>query len=169
MGSGNVCWIQSKVDVKKSSDKLVWFNNSCHPIKQAMRGSLPSTRIFTGYTQKIDATLIIIIYKPPSSRMTMASLPVFPPPSIYAGDFNCQHTSWGYQNNSGSGNCLVQWANLNDLSLLYNPKESCSFHSGRWNTETNPDTAFASCTKGHSLTDVCSESSQSPNTDHRWF
>ena len=88
-----------------------------------MRGSLPSTRIFTGYTQKIDATLIIIIYKPPSSRMTMASLPVFLPPSIYAGDFNCQHTSWGYQNNSGSGNCLVLLANLNDLSLLYNPKE----------------------------------------------
>ena len=66
-------------------------------------------------------------------------------------DFNCQHTSWGYQNNSGSGNCLVQWANLNDLSLLYDPKEPCSFHSGRWNTGTNPDLAFASCTKGHLL------------------
>ena len=32
---------------------------------------------------KIDATLIINVYNPPSSQMTMAYLPVFPPPSIY--------------------------------------------------------------------------------------
>ena len=83
--------------------------------------------------------------------MIMASLPVFPPPSICAGDFNCQHTSWGYWNDSGNGNCLIQWANLNDLSLLYDPKKPCSFHSSRWNTRMNLDLAFTSHTKGHLL------------------
>ena len=77
---------------------------------------------------KMDDTSIINVYKPPPFKKTIASLSVFQPPSKHVDDFNCQHTSWGYRNNSGSGNCLIQWANLNDLSLLYNPKEPRSFH-----------------------------------------
>ena len=39
---------------------------------------------------KLDTTSIINVYKSSSSQMTIASLPVFSPPSIYAGNFNCQ-------------------------------------------------------------------------------
>jgi len=33
---------------------------------------------------------------------------------------------------------------INNLGLLYNPKETASFFSRRWNVGTNPDLAFAS-------------------------
>ena len=37
---------------------------------------------------------------------------------------------------------MVGWASTNNLSVLYNPKDAASFHSGRWNTSTNPAIAF---------------------------
>ena len=63
---------------------------------------------------------------------------------VYAGDFNCQHVDWGYDANRADGECLVGWANTNNFALLHNPKDAASFHSGRWNTSTNPDLAFVS-------------------------
>ena len=47
-------------------------------------------------------------------------------------------------NNSPDGKCLAGWASINCLALLYNAKDTASFYSGRWNTGTNPDLAFAS-------------------------
>jgi len=38
---------------------------------------------------------IVNVYKPPRSRLTPTTIPTFPHPSLYAGDFNCQHTNWG--------------------------------------------------------------------------
>ena len=35
-------------------------------------------------------------------------------------------------------------ANTNNLALIQNPKDATSFHSGCWNTSTNPDLAFFS-------------------------
>ena len=32
--------------------------------------------------------------------------------------------------------------NTNNLALLHNPKDAASFHSGDWNTSTNPELAF---------------------------
>ena len=40
--------------------------------------------------------------------------------------------------------CLADWASINCLVLLYNSKDTASFYSGRWNTGTNMDLAFAS-------------------------
>ena len=37
--------------------------------------------------------------------------------------------------------------------LLYNAKDAASFYSGRWNTGTNPDLAFASVGPNSRLTD----------------
>ena len=37
---------------------------------------------------------------------------------------------------------MLGW--LSNLALLYNAKDEASFYSGRWNTGTNPDLAFAS-------------------------
>ena len=63
---------------------------------------------------------------------------------LYAGDFNCRHADWGYDDNSPDGECLAGWASINCLALLYNAKDAASFYSGHWNTGTNPDLAFAS-------------------------
>ena len=71
--------------------------------------------------------------------MTLTSLPVFDTPCTYAGDFNCQHTDWGYNNISPDGECLAVWAANNDLNLLQDPKGNFTFYSGRWKTETNLD------------------------------
>ena len=68
----------------------------------------------------------------------------FPHPCLYAGDFNCHHVDWGYDNSNPDGECLAGWASANNFTLLYSPKEAASFHSGRWKTDTNPDLAFAS-------------------------
>ena len=45
------------------------------------------------------------------------------------------------------GRLLSAWLvgqGINNLVLLYNPKDLTSFHSGHWNSSTNPDLAFAS-------------------------
>ena len=69
---------------------------------------------------------------------------VFPQPCLYAGNFNCRNVDWCYDNSSPDGLCLTVWASINCLALLYNAKSAASFYSGRWNTGTNPDLAFAS-------------------------
>ena len=92
----------------------------------------------------IDGVKVINVYKPPTSRLTPTAIPVFPHPSIYAGDFNYQHTNWGYNSTSPDGECLTDWATKSTLVLLHNPKDAPSFFSGRWNTGTNPDLVFAS-------------------------
>jgi len=45
---------------------------------------------------------------------------------------------------SPDGESLESWATSNNFGLLYNPKETASFVSHRWNVGTNPDLAFAS-------------------------
>ena len=92
----------------------------------------------------VDGYKIVNVYKPPPTRLRTLDLPVFPQPCLYAGDFNCRHADWGYDENSPDGECLAGWASINCLALLYNAKDAASFYSGRWNTGTNPDLAFAS-------------------------
>ena len=46
--------------------------------------------------------------------------------------------------NSVDGKWLDDWASSKSLALLYNPKDSVSFHFGRWNSGTNPDLVLAS-------------------------
>ena len=87
---------------------------------------------------------IVNVYKPPPTRLQASDLPVLPHPVPYAGDFNCPHVNWGYRTSSAGGKCLVAWASLNELARLHEPKDVATFHSGRWNTGTNPDLAFVS-------------------------
>ena len=91
----------------------------------------------------VDVYKIVNAYKPPPTRSRPLDLPVFPHPCFYAGDFNCRHADWGCDDNSPDGECLAGWASINCLALLYNAKHAASFYSGRWNTGTNPDLAFA--------------------------
>jgi len=87
---------------------------------------------------------IINVYKPPRSRFTPTAIPTFPHPSLYVGDFNCQHVNWSYNKTYPGGESLDSRATSNNLGLLYNPKETASFFSHRWNVGTNPNLAFAS-------------------------
>ena len=76
--------------------------------------------------------------------MTLSAIPLFPSPSLYAGDFNCRHVDWGCNTPNSDGNCLAEWAANNNLAVLYDPKGPSSFNSGRWGMGTNPDLAFTS-------------------------
>ena len=100
-----------------------------------------------------DGYKIVNIYKPPPIQLQTSDLPVFPHPCLYAGDFNCPHADWSYGANSVDGECLAGWASINFLALLYNPKDAASFYSGRWNSGTNPDLAFASADLDNGLPD----------------
>ena len=101
----------------------------------------------------VDDHKIVNVYKPPPTRLQTLDLPVFPHPCLYAVDFNCRHADWGYDDNSSDGECLAGWASINCLALLYNAKDVASFYSGRWNTGTNPDLAFASVGPNNHLPD----------------
>ena len=87
---------------------------------------------------------IVNVYKSPRSQHTPTIIPTFPHPSLYAGDFSCEHVNWSYHTTSLDGESLESLATSNNLGLLYNPKETASFFYPRWNVGTNPDLAFAS-------------------------
>ena len=75
----------------------------------------------------VDGYKIVNVYKPPPTRFRTLDLPVFPHPCLYAGDFNCRHADWGYDNKSPDGECLTGWTSINCLALLYNAKDAASF------------------------------------------
>ena len=68
---------------------------------------------------------------------------VFTPLCLCRGNFNCQHTDWGYGYINRDGERLAEWEAKGNISLLYNPKDASSFFSGRWNMETNPNPVLA--------------------------
>ena len=106
----------------------------------------PATSEIEWLCVDVDGYKIVNVYKPLPTRLRTLDLPGFPYPCLYAGDFNFHHIDWGYDDNSPDGECLAGWASINCLALLYNAnaKDVASFYSGRWNTDTNPDLAFAS-------------------------
>ena len=89
-----------------------------------------------------DEFTITNIYKPPSA--VFLPHPIYNHPVIYSGDSNSCHKLWGYTNNDPDSAALHEWTSNNDLNLLYNPKQSKTFHSAIWNTFTNPDLTFYS-------------------------
>jgi len=48
---------------------------------------------------------------------------------------------------------MHSWATSNNLGLFYDPKETASFSSYRWNVGTNPDLVFASFEQDRRLPD----------------
>ena len=81
------------------------------------------------------------VYKPPPNKLQTGSLLDAPAPAVYAGNFNCWNTDWSYITTNPDGAYLA--ASTADAVLLFNLKEPHSFISRCWNTETNPDLAFA--------------------------
>ena len=91
---------------------------------------------------KVQETTVVNVYKPPRSILEQASLPDAPVPAVYAGDFNCWLTVWGYKTTNHDGESLAECSSSADAVLLFDPKEPRSFISRRWDTETNPNRVF---------------------------
>ena len=106
-------------------------------------GQSPPGASLEWMSTRIQTTTVVNVYKPPPSVLSTSALPITPAPAIYAGDFNCQHTDWGYSHTTPDGETLSEWASNANAHLLFDPKEPPSFYSSRWNTFTNPDLAFA--------------------------
>ena len=110
---------------------------------------------------------IINVYKPPSSCLLTTSLPVFPFPYVYAGDFNCQHVQWGdTEPIHPTESVWLSGQQIITLMLLHNPKGAASFTSRRWNTRTNSDLAFVSARPDNRLPDRC-VLEKFPRSQHR--
>ena len=92
----------------------------------------------------VDGYRIVNVCKTPPAQLQPSDLPVFPHPVLYTGDFNCPHVNWRCRTSSVVGDCLVAWASLNGPVPLHGTKDVATFHSGRWNTGTNPDLTFVS-------------------------
>ena len=101
----------------------------------------------------VDGYKIVNVYKPLPTRLRSLDLPVFPHPCLYAGDFNCRHADWGYDDNTPDGECLADWENINCLALLYNAKDAANFFFRPLEHCTNPDLAFASVDPNYCLPD----------------
>ena len=115
-------------------EKLFW----------SLFGQSPNDSNMNGLCVDVCGFKIIVVYKPPPSRLTSTAILMLSHPCLYAGDFNCQHTSWGYDLLSHLGS---RW----QLILLYDPKGPACFLSGHWGSETNPDLAFASSSNDDQL------------------
>ena len=82
------------------------------------------------------------VYHPPAAVLDSSRLPAVSDQFIISGDFNCRHEIWGYPDSNHNGDQLANWCSANDLTVLFDPKQPSSFHSGRWNRGTNPDVTF---------------------------
>ncbi len=88
---------------------------------------------------------ITSVYKPPAE-------PFFWPENVITssktqlviGDFNSHSTTWAYEMDDDNGERVENWANVNNLHLVYNPKDGYTFHSAPWKKWSNPDLAFVS-------------------------
>ena len=72
----------------------------------------------------VDGYKIVNVYKPP---------PISGSPSVfsilsYAGDFNCRHADWDYDDNSLDDESSAGWESINCLALLHNAKDAASFY-----------------------------------------
>lgn len=95
-------------------------------------------------TFKVSNLTIVSVYKPPNNSFSNPPLDAHSHPCVYVGDFNSRHSSWGYTSNNANGISLADWAEQEGLQLVFDPKDKGSFHSARWQRDTNPDLCFVS-------------------------
>jgi exonuclease III len=88
---------------------------------------------------EVSGLTIANVYKPPRLNWPSETLKVFPGPVVYVGDFNCQHTQWGYEDCNKPGKQLFEWMTQNGYELLYNPKDQGTCYSYRWKSYSTPD------------------------------
>lgn len=87
---------------------------------------------------------ILNLYKPPNISWPNPPIELLEKPALYAGDFNSHHTAWGYRTNDDNGEKIFNWSISQNLHLIFDAKDQCSFHSARHNQGYNPDIGFVS-------------------------
>lgn len=132
----------------------VSVDSSVHGIATYIRSNLTDVSILeTTNSDSIYSSSIrvgslnvinVYVYKAPSSIWSDAVLKTFPHPAIYAGDFNSHHSEWGYNNIDNNGELVVDWAVNNELHLVFDPKDKCTFFSAAHQRGYNPDLCFVS-------------------------
>lgn len=95
-------------------------------------------------TIKVGDLTIINIYKPPAISWPANQPPLISHPVLIAGDFNSHHTEWKYRENDLNGLRIMEWAELQNMHLIFSHKDMATFKSARWGSETNPDLCFVS-------------------------
>ena len=73
----------------------------------------------------------VVAYKPPSEQFVLPSLGHRSLPQIVIGDFNSHNTIWGYDATYNNSVAVVQWAESNSLTLIYDAKLQKSFNNAR--------------------------------------
>ena len=84
------------------------------------------------------------MYKPPNTPFAFTKPANFDSKQIriVVGDFNSHSMRWGYRETDEDGCRVEDWAAMEDLQLIHDPKLPCSFNSGRWRRGYNPDLVF---------------------------
>lgn len=90
-------------------------------------------------TAEVSGVNIVNVYKPPNTLWNNLPLHVLKHPTIYIGDFNSHSLHWGYDRNDENGEILFDWISMNNMELIYSPKDKGTFHSARWNKDYSPD------------------------------
>ena len=114
--------------------------------KWKIAATCPDDSILNWTAVEVEGSTVINLYQPPVSALNKSEIPIFPPPCIYARDFNCHSIAWGYQATSPNGSALGHWLSIANVTLLHDPHQPHSFRSGRWNTTSNRELAFANVT-----------------------
>jgi exonuclease III len=91
---------------------------------------------------KINDLNIINVYKPPNTGWKNSVLQFLKHPTLIAGDFNSHQQVWKYDNNDKNGEILNEWAERENLSLIFDAKDLGTFRSGRLQKDYNPDLCF---------------------------
>ena len=116
----------------------------------------------------IQLASVLNVHKPPPSALTALSLLSMTAPAIYAGDFNCKNTDWGYKHTTQDSIMLSDWASSAEALLLFDPKEPPSFLSACWNAFAG--TAVMTCSlRDTSLTGSLAHTTDCPSSKcHCW-
>jgi len=98
---------------------------------------------------------IINVYKPPRSRFTPTATPTFPHPSLYVGDFNCQHVNWGYNKTYPDGRAWTpgQHPTTLDCCITQRKQPASSLTDGK-SVPTQTWSSRVSARTAHCRTDV---------------
>lgn len=118
-------------------------------------------------TINVFGLFITNVYKPPAISWPDNVLLTYPHPAVYCGDFNSHHSLWRYAIDDENGESLCQWAENNRLHILFDAKDRGSFHSARWNRDSNPDLCFVSSVDDNPLPASRSILSKFPQSQHR--
>ena len=97
----------------------------------------------------IDATVgtktfrIFNVYCPPGRELSLETMELLDNKCMVTGDFNSHSEAWGYESADARGEEVEDWQVENSLTLLNDPEDTPTCFTGRWNSNTTPDLAFA--------------------------